>query len=375
MLESSYSRIAKAVAALATSDPALLQHLADMPDKFELSLHATSLNDDAYTRQLLEDGQQMSIPHVPFGRETAGLNSLTVKGKCLLQQQTADEVVMGMAKVLAHPIANHIAEERSCGLIIKVAAGAVALALGLAGVSIFYSLAAASYFFFFSSIVEPVWLHWKQMYEADALGAAISIAAGSNPDSVLTSMQRPYLADASTPEQTYLQRACAQRMRHTLVKLQVLLPHSQIPQEPFTDSTGMQHVVKAAAAEVSTATNDVQVAYQQGVHDLQHCLATQLVGFRTPWGVWGRMPHQLDRIHHMQKLLGSNSFSNVQLCSKHGGVALGAVSEIERYVICSCLASVEDFCRYQATCPSLSHGRVYCSTNCSVVIFVCCILS
>ena len=50
------------------------------------------------------------------------------------------------------------------------------------------------------------------------------MAAGRSPDSVVTSMQRAYLADAFTPEQTYLQGACAQRMHHTLAKLQKLLP-------------------------------------------------------------------------------------------------------------------------------------------------------
>ena len=168
---------------------------------------------------------------------------------------------MSIAKELAHVIANHTAEQKSCSLTSIVAAGGMALMLGLAGVSVSLTLAVACQLFLVSGLARPRWLHRKQVYETDAIAAAISVAAGSSPESILTSMQRAYLADTFSPEKKSVQQACVLEMPHTLLRLQILLPHSQIPQEPFTDSTGVQHVIDAAADEVSSASTEVKLAY------------------------------------------------------------------------------------------------------------------
>ncbi len=103
-----------------------------------------------------------------------------------------------------------------------------------------------------------------------------------------------------------------QRMQQHLAKLQSLLPHSQIPQEPFNDSTGLQCVLKAAVREIASASEEVKAAYKQGIEDIEGCLAVELFNIKSPTHFWASIDaHWLDRIDHMEKLLGSKNFSQV----------------------------------------------------------------
>jgi len=336
LLEGSYQRIAAAVADLAVSDTALQHHLASIHKHIKLSLRATTLADDMHTCTVTSDGKSLSVPDVPFGREKGEITKMTVPARAFLQQQTADEALTCIAKELAHVIANHRAEQKSCGLLSNVAIPAMAVMLTLGGVSIIYSFAVASAINLMSLIWRPIWLHRHQVYEADAIAAAICTTAGSSPDSVLTSMQRAYCAAASTPERTLLHHVCKQRVQGHLVKLQSLLPQSQIPQEPFNDSVRMQVVVDAAAQEVSSASDEVKAAYRQEVQGLEECLAVELCSLRNPWKEWKTMqPHWLDRIAHIEQLLGSTAFSEFDAKAIKGSKqdAHIAFSFLDRYTV------------------------------------------
>ena len=48
-----------------------------------------------------------------------------------------------------------------------------------------------------NKVIVGIWLHRRQQYQADAMGAAISLAAGCSADSIISYMQRAHLAEVS----------------------------------------------------------------------------------------------------------------------------------------------------------------------------------
>ncbi len=319
LLEAAYIRIAEAVSGLAAADPSLQRHLASILNKIELRTYGFDLRRNMGTSTLDKDGHFLyHLPWAPLEKGVATM--LSAPAGAMLQQQSADEVITPVAKELAHVIANHKAEMKSCVTLTSVVIGAMAVAFSMGGVSIWASLGVAAYVHTITLWWGmDVWLHRQQVHEADAIAAAISTAAGVSPDTVLTSMQRACCADAFTPFKATLQHMRKQRIQWHLAQLQSLLPQSQIPQDPVNDSMGPQLVIDVAAKEISSASAEVKAEYNKGIAILEDCLGEELCYLRNPYKAWTDMhPHWLDCIARIEKILSNESLSDAEASGVRG---------------------------------------------------------
>ena len=235
VLYAAYPRVAEAVAGLAATDPALQSRLASIPDRIKLKTFSLSSGRAMQSHSCGKDGKLMGVSVNPFHVERAASIFLMAHGGSLLQQSTADEVITSVAKEMAHVIACHSAEQKSCKLLFPLLVSATGCAAAMSGVSAWRCLPAEMLATYIGNVwVARTWLHRQQVFEADTIASAISTAAGVNPSSVVTSMQRAYCADASSPIKANLQQVRKSRIQWHLAKLQSLLPQSQIPQDMRT---------------------------------------------------------------------------------------------------------------------------------------------
>ena len=287
VLHAAYARVAEAVAALAARDPALQSRLALIPDRINLQDFCFSLDCAMHSYSCGKDGKLYGTCANPFCVERAPSILLMAHAGSLLQQSTADEVVTSMAKEMGHVIVSHSAEQKSCQWLSLLLVSATGIAVMVSGISAWRCLPAmmlASYIGY--AWVACTWLHRQQVFEADAIASAISTAAGVNPSSIVTSMQRAYCADASTPTKADLQQVRQGRIQWQLAKLQSLLPQSQIPQDMINDSAAMQLVTAAAASEIRNASAQVKAEYDKSISVLEDCLAEELCCVRNPSTAW-----------------------------------------------------------------------------------------
>ncbi len=314
MLHAAYARVAEAVAGLAAKDPALQSRLASIPDRIDLRFFSNSSGRGMQSYACGKDGKLAGVSFNPFHDERTASIVLMVHGGSLLQQSTADEVVPSIAKELAHLIASHSTEQKSCDRLFTWLVDAIGVAAILSGVSPWSCIPAMLLTTFLGNRwIVCTWLHRQQVFEADAVASAISTAAGVNPSSIITSMQRAYCADASTPTKENLQQVRKSRMQWHLAKLQSLLPQSQIPQDMICDSAAMQLVTAAAVSEIRNASAQVKAEYNKSISVLEDCLAEELCYVRNPFTAWTAVnPHWLDRIAHVQNVLKHDSSLGVQ---------------------------------------------------------------
>ena len=315
VLHAAYVRVAEAVAGLAANNPALRSRLASIPDR--INLESFSFSSDCGMRSISygKDGELMGVPSFnPFHDEWAASICLRAPGGSLLQQGTADEVVTSVAKEMAHVIASHSAEQKSCTRLINLLLCATMTAAVMSGVITWSGIPLVMLASYIGDRgVARTWLHQHQMFEADAIASAISIAAGVNPSSIVTSMQCAYCADASTPTKANLQEIRKGRIQWHLAKLQSLLPQSQIPQDMINDSAAMQLVTDAAASEIRDASAQVKAEYNKSISVLEDCLTEELCYVKNPFTAWTDInPHWLDRIAHVQNVLKHDSSLGVQ---------------------------------------------------------------
>ena len=301
VLDAAYARVAEAVAGLAANNPALQSRLASFPDEINLIL--------------LNNFSGCGMQSYACGKDVKAASiHLLVDAGSLLQQSTADEVVTSVAKEMAHVIASHSAEQESCKSLFTSFIGAAGVAAMMCRVSIWRCLPAMMLAHYIGSRWGArTWLHRQQVFEADAIAPAISTAAGFDPSSVVTSMQRAYCADASTPTKANLQQVRKSRTQWHLAKLQSLLLQSQIPQDMIRDSAAMQLVTAAAASEIRDASAQVKAEYDKSISVLEDCLGEELCCVRNPFTPWTDInPHWLDRIAHVQNVLKHDSSLGVQ---------------------------------------------------------------
>ena len=242
LLRAAYHKVAEGVANVAANDLIFQKCLTTIPNNIELHLHPGNFQLGkrlgVETYRLDKHGFLISpFLDLPFINK-AGAIGLKIPSNYFLHQQTAEEAMTGIAKELAHVLAHHMAESKSCKLLLNTLLGAAAVAyyagyigfwalvltLGVRNVGKFWVVDTA--------------LHRQQVYEADAIAAAICTASGAHPSSVVSSMQRAYIADAHSPTNVALQHTRKQRVQWYLAKLQSLLPDSQIPQNEINDSSG-----------------------------------------------------------------------------------------------------------------------------------------
>ena len=198
LLRAAHHKVAQAVASLAASDPALQRCLATTPNKIELSPVNFDFGRDALGQGTirLNDKGLIMVDFGSFDCKKADAIGVEVPSSYCLCQQTAEEAMTGIAKELAHVLANHLAESKSCKLLLDTALGAAAVA-ALAGGIGFWPFQLV----FWGRLIGKdwmvdTWLHRQQVYEADAIAATIITASGADPHSILTSMQRAYIAEA-----------------------------------------------------------------------------------------------------------------------------------------------------------------------------------
>ncbi len=259
-----------------------------------------------------KDAKLVRVSFNPFHAGRAASIVFMVHGGALLKQSTADEVVISMAKEMGHIIASHSAEQKSCERLFTWLVDAIGIAAIFCGVNAWSCIPAMLLATFIGNRwVARTWLHWQQVFEADAIASAISTAAGVNPSSIVTSMQRAYCADASTPTKANPQQIRKSRIQWHLAKLQSLLLQSQIPQDMITDA--MQLVTAAAASEIRDASAQVKAEYNRSISVLEDCLAEELCFVRNPYTAWTDInPHWLDCIAHVQNVLKHDSSLGVQ---------------------------------------------------------------
>ena len=253
LLRAAHHKVAQAVANLAASDPAFQCCLATTPNKIELSPVNFDFNRDTLgqgTVRLNDKGLDMLDFGSPFACKKADAIGIEAPSSYFLCQQTAEEAMTGIAKELPHVLANHLAESKSCKLLLDTALGAAVVAAFAGGIG-FWPLQLV----FWGRLIGKdwmvdTWLHRQQVYEADAIAATITTASGADPRGILTSVQRAYIAEASSPAKAALQLVRKQRIHWHLAKLQSLLPNSTISQSTISDSSGV------AACDCSSSQGD-----------------------------------------------------------------------------------------------------------------------
>ena len=174
--------------------------------------------------------------------EKAAVTCLSVSAQQLLQSQTLDELTASIASGVAELICNHEAEHKSMHLTLMSSlpfrAAPFLVFTGLWLNRRFSYVSCFSVYALLKSwqIWQPQYLTRQQEYEADAVAAANSAAAGCSPDCRLTSIQRTYVVERNTPQRKLWPQRIQQRSHWQLLQLQKLLPNSQIPTGEFKDS-------------------------------------------------------------------------------------------------------------------------------------------
>ena len=135
VLHAAYDRVAEAVAGLAANDPVLQSRLASTPDRIDLLCFSVSPDHGMQSYACGTDGKLVIVPPLNlFHDERVVFICLMAHGGSLHQQSTADEVVASMAKELAHVIASHSAEQKSCPRLINLLLLAIMTAAVMSGV-------------------------------------------------------------------------------------------------------------------------------------------------------------------------------------------------------------------------------------------------
>lgn len=312
LCSAAYYRIKSALEGLAAFDTALQRCLASMPDQIEL-LVVNSTDRYIRSRRLGQDGTILPskdpfTTEYAFGRKKASTVQITVPAGYILQQQNGAELMTGMAREIAHSLANHRAEEQSCKALLWMIGGCIVRLAFTGRIGLWRVIAANCLWHIVSRWGVPVWLHQQQVYDADAVAATVVTASGADSSSSLTAMQRAYYADVFTSEGAALQQRQKQDIQWHLSRLQSLLHRSHIPKHAVNDSTGLQQVIDAAAAEINSAPPHVTETYKEIMVALEGRIADELCLLRNPFGVWTDIgPHWLDRIARVDKMLKSST--------------------------------------------------------------------
>jgi len=222
----------------------------------------------------------------------------------MLCTQTNEELVNIMACEMGHSLAYHEAERKSWRLLLNT----VIIGSLVAGSSIgLLPLAAAAVGIdaVVNKVIVGIWLHRRQQYEADAMGAAISMAAGCSADSVISYMQRAHLAEVydrvfhlHSTDDTFTQPLTARS-----ASLRQLVPKSGLPEEPPVTLQELQAWMCISASEAKTLSPEAKTKFDAEVKAIEHLLVGFLHTARDPVQQWvDPYPDWLDRIAYVQSL-------------------------------------------------------------------------
>ena len=156
-------------------------------------------------------------------------------------------------------------------------------------------------------ILVDTWLRRQQTYDADVIAAAISTAAGCRPDEVLSSMQRAHVAAV---EQSDMQQQANAAISTELQTLSSLLPNLVLPTATLTDSKDLQLLKDSASKQLTSASAQTYEESNKHMQRLEDLVARKLIAVRSPLqGLFGREPHWLDRVAHVEKFLAEHKRS------------------------------------------------------------------
>ena len=287
LLEVTYARLAAAVDKLASSNPELDRHLANMPNSIYL------------------DGRENLQPHMWFTPERYATASLFfhIQAGDMLPLQSTDELLSAMCRGLAPAVLRHQREVDSWEMLNTSMLPFHVYALHVAGVRWSLALALPAALWKVASSIIHTWLRKRQEYEADEVAAIISTAAGCSPDSILTSMQRAYCAALTEPYAAAMKERGDRTKRRFLSALRQVLPSVSIPQDSVLDDATVQRLKSAIAKELPDSAGSLS----QSLDFLQ---AADLWAIRDPVDAWtSPHAHWLDRIARIEKLLGTNDLA------------------------------------------------------------------
>ncbi len=239
-----------------------------------------------------------------IGKPAADL-SVGLAAGTMLFTQTNEELVNIMACEMGHSFACHEAERKSWRLLLNT----VIIGSLVAGSSIgLLPLVAAAVGIdaVVHRVIVGIWLHRRQQYEADKMGAAISMTAGCSADSIISYMQRAHLAEVcdriihlQSTDDTF-----SQSLEARSASLRQLVPKSDLPEGPPLNLQELQAWICISASEAKRLSPEAKTKFDAEVKTIEHMLVGILHAVRDPVQRWvDPYPDWLDRIAYLQSIL------------------------------------------------------------------------
>ena len=254
-------------------------------------------------RIINRDSREASSP-CAFGIGN-GTDSLRVgyTAGALLCTQTNEELVNIMACEMGHSLAYHEAERKSWRLLLNtiiIGSLAASSSIGLLPLA----AAAVSIDAVVNKVIVGIWLHRRQQYKADAMGAAISMAAGCSADSIISYMQRAFWVDVHDKIlQMVTDATCTRGLTDLSASLRQLVPNSGLPEQDPITLQELQAWICISASEAKRLSPEAKTKFDAEVKAIEHILVLILHSIREPVQRWvDPYPDWLDRIAYVQSL-------------------------------------------------------------------------
>ena len=238
-----------------------------------------------------------------IGQPPAGLRVGLTAGTMLFAQ-TDKELVNIMPGQVGHNYAYHEAESKSWRLLLNtviIGSLVVSSSMGLLPLA----AAAVGIDAVVNKVIVGILLHRRQQYQADAMGVAISMAAGCSADSIISYMQRAHLAEVSdrTVDLQTTSDAFSQTFRARSASLRQLVPKSDLPEGRPFNLQELQAWSCISASEAKTLSPEAKTKFDAEVQALENMLLCFSRCIRDPIQRWvDPYPDWLDRIAYVQGL-------------------------------------------------------------------------
>ena len=305
LVRATYTQLASAVNKLAKSDFRLRRYLCRLHGSVQTNqrssgrLHSPTTFDFRLLPAIIRD--QMSD------------GWLSVSPANTLEVQSADELVSIISRAVAPTVLQHSEERRSWNIVNACASPALLAALRASRVRWSASLLLGTAVWRAASTVINTWLPRQQEYEADEVAAVFSKAAGCNPDSMLTALQRAYCASQTSPQAVRDQEVRSNRSQVYIQSGMCGMLKLSIPSDLTQGSTAIQQIRDAVAQETGIPSRHRR-AVNSEIDVLEGILAEELCAIRNPWkGLSSPHNHLLDRIARLEARLHSANSTDSEI--------------------------------------------------------------
>jgi len=239
-----------------------------------------------------------------IGKPATGLRVILSAGT-MLHTQTSEELVSIMACEMGHSLAYHEAERKSWRLLLNtVIIGNLAAS---SSIGILPLVAAAVVIdAVVNKVIVGIWLHRRQQYKADRMGAVISLVAGCSADSIISCMQRAHLSEAldRITHFPHTDAAFSRSVEARSASLRQLVPKSGLPEGPPLNLQDLQAWICISASEAKTLSPEAKTKFDAEVKALEHMLVGISHSAWDPVQRWiDPNPDWMDRIAYLQRLL------------------------------------------------------------------------